>query len=260
MQNQFKCFYFVNQGVVMSAVRGSTASLFRELDVQSFDISEHLINNAQEAAKLKAEEEKKWGRCLFTESQVRKAVSDLALRFNERHQGKHSSLLPTLLVVLEGGRVPSDLLINEIRKQGGDVFVDFIQVSSYGHGQESGELRFVSYPKSSMRNRNVIIFDDLIDSGQSLEGVKAWVVSQGAKEVSCVVMFKKDCPRTAEREALVDDFGLATENVFLYGTGLDNEGEHRDKVGLWECPKKELKLGAADLEQGQQLVAKGCMR
>ena len=130
-------------------------------------------------------------------------------------------------------------------------------MSSYGHGQESGDLQFISYPQSSLKNRNVIVFDDLIDSGKSLEAIKAWAQKKGASAVSCVVMFKKNCPRTAAREALVDDFGLETENVFLYGTGLDNEGEHRGKIGLWECPKKELKPSAAESSVKNTAVSSG---
>jgi len=181
--------------------------------------------------------EEETGKCIHTADAVHTAIARLAMGIRLQYQDAK----PVILVLLEGARVGANLLEAQLKALGQEYDIDYMKVSSYGKGQVSGTVELETFPSISLEKRDVLLFDDLLDTGKTLLRTRDWCLQEkGASTVTCAVVFKKMHVRTAECENLVGDlFGLSIPDVFVYGTGLDNAGVDREKIGLWQCPVKK---------------------
>ena len=98
--------------------------------------------------------------------------------------------------------------------------MDFIAVSSYGHGKDStGAVRLVKDVNIDVTDRHVIIVEDIIDTGLTLRYLKKLFQARNAASVTTVAFLDKKSRRTVEME--VDYTGFEIPNEFVVGYGLD---------------------------------------
>ncbi|MCH5209904.1 MAG: hypoxanthine phosphoribosyltransferase [Oscillospiraceae bacterium] len=149
---------------------------------------------------------------LIDEETIRKTVNDLAKRINEDYKGKNL----VLLIILKGSSVfASDLA----RKLNMDVTLEFMQVSSYGSGSvSSGEIKILKDAQIDLNGRDVLIAEDIIDSGNTLNALVKLLQKRGANVEICTLLSK---PSRREVQVDVKYTGIEIPDEFVVGYGLD---------------------------------------
>lgn len=105
--------------------------------------------------------------------------------------------------------------------------IDFITLSSYGRGTESsGSVRILHDTDEDLRDADVVIVDDILDSGRTLSFARDLFLKRGARSVRTCVMLDKQARRTAKIKA--DYTGFPVEDVFVVGYGLDYDNRYRE--------------------------------
>ncbi len=156
---------------------------------------------------------------LISESEIKEKVKELAKQISKDFKGKE------LLVVgiLKGSFI---FLADLVRELEGKVFIDFMQVSSYHTEMESfGEVIFVKELTTDIKDKNVLIVDDIIDTGKTLKAlVEALSLREPKILKTCVLLDKKE-RREVDYDA--DYTGFIIPDKFVVGYGLDWAEEGR---------------------------------
>ena len=156
---------------------------------------------------------------LISEQEIKEKVKQLGQQISKDFEGKE------LLVIgiLKGSFIFMADLVREIQ---GKVYIDFMQVSSYHTSMESsGEVIFVKDLSTDIKGKNVLIVDDIIDTGRTLEALVE-ALSQREPNIikTCVLLDKKE-RREVNYDA--DYVGFVIPDKFVIGYGLDWAEEGR---------------------------------
>lgn len=158
-------------------------------------------------------------RILLTEEQLRTRVKEVAEQVDKRYQGKR----PLVVGILKGSII---FYADFIRDLSMPIELDFMAVSSYGSGAvSSGKLNIKKDLDRDVKGRDVIIVEDIIDSGFTLANLKALLLERGAASVCIVTLLNK-----AERREydIAPDYNcFDIENEFVVGYGLDYNEHYR---------------------------------
>lgn len=159
-------------------------------------------------------------RILYSEEQLRGKVKEIAEQVNKLYQGKR----PLCVGILKGGII---FYSDFIRHLSVPVELDFMAVSSYGSGAvSSGKLKIKKDLDRDVKGRDVIIVEDIIDSGFTLANLKALLLERGASSVIIVTLLNKKARRVYD---IVPDFNCYDiENEFVIGYGLDYDESYRE--------------------------------
>jgi hypoxanthine phosphoribosyltransferase len=153
---------------------------------------------------------------------IRFSAAEIAARVDVM-AGELAVKLPadTLVVsVLKGSFVFAADLIRALSLAGADWSMDFLTLSSYGSSTEtSGTVRIVRDIVDDVRNRDVLLVDDILESGLTLSFAKKLMLERGARRVSVCTLLDKSMKRRAPLEA--DFVGFQCGDEFLVGYGLD---------------------------------------
>lgn len=113
-----------------------------------------------------------------------------------------------------------------------DCGIDFIRVASYGAATESaGTIRLVQEPTGTVRGKDILLVEDIVDTGTTLQWLLGYFRKQGAASVRlCTLIDKKE----RRRVALAPDYaGFTLEQGFLVGYGLDFAGKYRNLPAIY---------------------------
>ena len=159
------------------------------------------------------------------------AIASLAARINDDYRGREL----VVVCVLKGSFMfVSDL----VRKLEMPVKVDFIRASSYGDGTvSSGTVSFRVDVELDIDGKDVLILEDILDTGRTLVAVREHLVSRRPKSVAACTFIDKPSRRAVDVKA--EYTGLTVEDVFLVGYGLDLAEEYRNLHGLYEILPEE---------------------
>ena len=159
-------------------------------------------------------------RIMLTEEEIRSRVKEVALEVDRRYEGKR----PLVVGILKGGII---FYSDFIRELSCPVELDFMVVSSYGSGTvSSGKLKIKKDLDRDVKGRDVIIVEDIIDSGFTLANLKALLLERGAKSVVIVTLLNKKERR--EYDIAPDYNCFDIENEFVIGYGLDYNESYRN--------------------------------
>jgi hypoxanthine phosphoribosyltransferase len=161
---------------------------------------------------------------LYSESDLKKVVTELAAAIAVDFKGQ--SVL--LLGLLKGCQPFLADLCRELSCHQIDLAVDYLQVSSYVGTASSGKvaIKQIAADDSFCRQRNVIVVDDIFDTGLTLKKVIAWLLENGAAQVkSCVLLCKSGCNQTGMTP---DYWGIEIPAAFVVGYGLDYNEKYRE--------------------------------
>ncbi len=159
-------------------------------------------------------------RILLTEEQLRKRVKETAEAVNVQYAETN----PIVVGILKGSII---FYSDFIRHLDMPVTLDFMAVSSYGSGAvSSGKLRMKKDLDSDVKGRDVIIVEDIIDSGFTLANLKALLIERGAKSVCIVTLLNKKGRREYDIQPDYNCFDI--ENEFVVGYGLDYNEKYRN--------------------------------
>ena len=149
------------------------------------------------------------------------SAEDIARRITEIAEDVALSELKNILVVsiLKGSFVFAADLIRAFHRAGMAPEVEFISVSSYGAGTEAGELRLLRDVESDVSGRDIILIDDILESGNTLKFTRDLMLERGANRVAIIALLDKSVRRKAEIEA--DFVGFECPDKFVVGYGMD---------------------------------------
>lgn len=157
---------------------------------------------------------------LISEEEILNKVKEIGEKVSKDYAGK-----PLLLVgVLKGSVVfISDLMKNISIK----CEVDFMAVSSYGNSTESsGVVRILKDLDSSIEGKNLLIVEDIIDSGVTLDYLSKYFRERGAKSVTIATLLNKPARRKVDLK--VDYIGFEVPDEFIVGYGIDYAENYRN--------------------------------
>lgn len=157
---------------------------------------------------------------MISEEQLAAKVSELAKQIEKDFQGEE------LLVVgiLKGASV---FVADLIRKINLDVNIDFMSVSSYGNSTESsGTVKILKDLDVNIEGKNVLIVEDIIDSGLTLSNLVAALETRNPKSLKLCTLLDK--PQRRKANIFVDYVGFVIEDKFIVGYGIDYAEKYRN--------------------------------
>lgn len=156
---------------------------------------------------------------LISEEEIIERSKELAQQINSDYKGERVTF-----VALLSGSVP--FLAELIKHIDLDCEMDFMDVSSY-HGTEStGDVRILMDLTRSINNDNVIIVEDIVDTGKTLKTVKEILLNRKPKSLKIISLLDK--PEGRVVECKVDYIGFVIPNEFVIGFGLDYDELYRN--------------------------------
>ncbi|WP_291426439.1 hypoxanthine phosphoribosyltransferase [Deinococcus sp.] len=145
--------------------------------------------------------------------QLRGRVQELAARIRDDHPGQ----VPHLICVLNGAFM---FFTDLVRALDVPCTVDFLQTSSYGDAkQSSGEVRLVKDLQFPISDRHVILVDDIIDTGITMNYLLHYLQGRGPASLKVAALLSK--PSRRKVEVPVQYLGFTIPDAFVYGYGLD---------------------------------------
>ncbi len=157
---------------------------------------------------------------LITEEEIREKTLEIAAQLTKDYEGR----FPLVIGVLKGAMLfMSDLL----KRVDTYLEMDFMDVSSYGDSTvTSGEVRILKDLNTSVEGRDILIVEDIIDSGLTLSYLVNLFRHRKAKSIKIVTLLDKPSGRKADIEA--DYVGFVVPNEFVVGYGLDYAEKYRN--------------------------------
>lgn len=142
-----------------------------------------------------------------------------------------------IVAILKGSFIFAADLIRALHREGLEPEIDFIFLASYGVGTVSGgEVKILRDVETDLAGREVVIVDDILDSGRTLSFAKALLERRGARRVKTCILIDKQVPRAAE---IVPDYvGFRCKPVYVVGYGTDLAHRYRELpyIGKLEKP------------------------
>lgn len=161
-----------------------------------------------------------FGKVMIGKEELQERVAQLGQQISRDYKGE------TILAicVLKGAVLFMSDLIREINV---DTKIDFMAVSSYGGStKSSGVVRIIKDLDSNIEGENLLIVEDIIDSGLTLHYLKENLLSRKPKSLKICTLLDKPERRQADIEA--DYVGFTVENKFIVGYGLDYSQKYRN--------------------------------
>ena len=159
---------------------------------------------------------------VLSEKQIAEKVEKAAKWLDAKFEGTQS--VPLMISVLKGSVM---FFCDLVRAMDTPVQIDFMTVSSYGSSSESsGMPRIVMDLAASVEGRDVVLVEDIVDSGNTLVKMRDLISWRGAKSFTVVTLFDKPSRRTVNVSADYSCFEIGNE--FIVGYGLDYAQKYRN--------------------------------
>jgi hypoxanthine phosphoribosyltransferase len=156
---------------------------------------------------------------LFTAEEVSAAVDRMAVEITE----KLGETYPLVLSVMGGAVVFTGQLLPRLNFP---LDFDYVHVSRYGDKTHGGELVWKQAPKEDVRDRVVLVLDDILDEGHTMAAIRDKVMGMGAKEFYSGVFANKLISK--EKPIACDFVGLDVPDRYVFGYGMDVRGAWRN--------------------------------
>ena len=157
---------------------------------------------------------------LYTEQQIQEKVAELGRQISEDYRGKQV----LALCILKGAFI---FIADLMKRLDLDVTIDFMAVSSYGSAtKSSGVVKIVKDLDVPVEGRDILIVEDIIDSGLTLSYLIDVLERRNAHSVKVVSMFDKPHRRAVDLEP--DYRGFVVPDAFIVGYGLDYAEKYRN--------------------------------
>jgi hypoxanthine phosphoribosyltransferase len=157
---------------------------------------------------------------LLDEKIIQNKVTELGVRISDDYQDS----VPVLICILRGGVV---FLSDLMKKISIPVEIDFMSLSSYGSGTESsGVVKIRKDIDANISGRDIIIVEDIVDSGLTLKYIKDYFQRHNPKSVKICTLLDK--PKAHKTDIKIDYCGFEVGNEFVVGYGLDYAEKYRN--------------------------------
>lgn len=177
--------------------------------------------NLQDAKRAMAEAD-----CLVDNGRVEQALDHLATAITTRLADSN----PLVFTVMNGGLVLAGRLLPKLNFP---LEVSYLHASRYGHALNGTLLDWRVRPTQDLRGRTVLVLDDILDEGWTLQAILQNLKDEGAAEVLSAVLVHKLHERKAYPGMRADFTGLDVEDRFIFGCGMDYKGYWRNAPGIY---------------------------
>lgn len=162
----------------------------------------------------------KVGKVLFTREQIEERAREIGEQIARDYAGEDIYLIGTL----RGAVVWMTDMMKNIPN---DMEIDFIMASSYGSGTtSSGSVKIKKDLEGDIKGKNVIIVEDIVDTGTTLKFLKEHLAEREPKSIKICTLLDKPSRRVADIHA--DYTGFSIDNLFVIGYGLDYDQKYRN--------------------------------
>ncbi len=157
----------------------------------------------------------------ISKEKIKEKVKELALQIKKDYGDN-----VYCLIVLTGAIVFFKDLRRALEKEGVNVDFTAVKVSSYEGTESTGKLNYELRISKRVKGKDVLVVEDIIDTGLTLNVLKKDLIDSGAESVKiCALLDKKD---KRKFDVKIDYNGFVIPDKFIVGYGLDYEGMHRD--------------------------------
>ena len=164
--------------------------------------------------------------CLCDARQVEVALDGLATGITERLRDSN----PLIYVVMNGGLILAGRLLPRLDFP---LEVAYLHATRYGHALQGTMLDWRVRPSQDLRDRVVLVLDDILDEGHTLHAIIKYLEEEGAREVHSAVLVHKNHDRKAYPGMRAEFTGLEVADRFLFGCGMDYKGYWRNAPGIY---------------------------
>jgi hypoxanthine phosphoribosyltransferase len=162
---------------------------------------------------------------MISESEINRRMVEIGAQISKKYEGE----IPILIGVLNGGFI---FLADLIRYINIDCEIDFIRISSYGDEKESsGHIKVLKPLSADIKGRHVIVVEDIVDSGLSLQFLSKMLRAFDPASFSVVTLLRKKS--RLKTDIKIDYVGFDIENKFVVGYGLDDEQIKRNLRSIY---------------------------
>ena len=164
---------------------------------------------------------------LYDRAAVDAMIAGQAERINVRYAGDRLLVLPVMTgaLVYAGQLLPHLVMPLEL---------DYVHATRYDGARSGGSLQWLVRPRLPVSGRKILLLDDILDEGITLQRIADWLLDEGAAEVAISVLVHKEKPMP---QPCAPDFpALRVPDRYVYGFGLDANGLWRNANGIFVAP------------------------
>ncbi len=162
---------------------------------------------------------------LISEQEVNQAIDSVAKNIESAIDNE----APIILCVMKGGLMFTAALMQRIALP---MILDYVHVDRYRNKTQGSSIHWHKEPDTSLNDRIVIIVDDILDEGYTMQELIAYCEAKGAKKVLSAVLLKKKLSNTTAK--IKPDFiGLEVTDRYVFGWGMDYKGYLRNLTSIY---------------------------
>ncbi|MEK6748592.1 MAG: hypoxanthine-guanine phosphoribosyltransferase [Pseudomonadota bacterium] len=162
--------------------------------------------------------------CLHTAPQIEAALDRMAQEITAKIGDKN----PLVLCVMTGALIPAAQLLLRLNFP---LEIDYLHATRYGKATSGGELQWIARPRQALRDRVVLLVDDILDEGRTLAAIVEDCQRAHAGAIYTAVLVTKD--RTRDTLQNADFNGLMVPDRYVFGYGMDYKGYLRNIAGIY---------------------------
>ena len=161
----------------------------------------------------------KISKTLITKEEIENKISEISNKINEKYKGEEL----VVVGILKGAFIVMSDLAKQLKV---DVTFDFMSIKSYYGSESSGQIKILKDLEYDIVNKNVLIVEDIYDTGLTLSSLKKLLESRNPKSIEIFCMFSKKEVSQDPIEINYTGFEIGPE--FVVGYGLDYNGKYRE--------------------------------
>lgn len=191
-----------------------------------------IINVADDKLLKEIQDVQQQSECLLTQEQVFQGIVQLAKPMSAELADKN----PILICIMNGGLNFTAALLNHFHFP---LQVDYLHLTRYQGALSGSAIQWISKPVLNLENRVVLLIDDILDQGLSLQAAQEYCIGQSAKQIYSAVLIKKRL-KTGEQKVTADFFAFECEDRYLFGFGMDYKNYLRNAPGIYALKKIQV--------------------
>lgn len=164
--------------------------------------------------------------CLYSHDEVNQALDRMASGITQKLKDKN----PLVLCVMTGALITTGHLLTRLHFP---LELDYIHATRYRGTNRGGDLHWLVEPRKILKDRTILVVDDIMDGGLTLAAIIDYCNQAGAKEIHTAVMVSKKRQREPGVNFEPNFVGVVTEDKYLFGFGLDYEEYLRNVPGIY---------------------------
>ncbi|MBL7003385.1 MAG: hypoxanthine-guanine phosphoribosyltransferase [Gammaproteobacteria bacterium] len=162
---------------------------------------------------------------LFEQQEIDNGIKSLAGIMQPLIEDK----FPLVLCVMNGGLYFTGQLVRHWQFP---LTLDYVHATRYRLSTLGSDVVWKAYPQNEIKDRHIVVVDDIFDQGYTLQDIKNYCIKQGAKSVTnCFLIRKSHTRKKADIEA--DYAALECGDLYIYGNGMDYKGHFRNLIDIY---------------------------